>query len=284
MGGALRAHRRVRRLPSRARRGPLTGCLAWAWRRLSDSRGGVEIGALAGELGCSRKHLIARFREQVGLPPKTIARILRFREGALDLQNGGGDRLAEVAQDCGYYDQAHLNRDFREFAGLTPTEFLDRRLPGGRHGRRRLTRAQVKSVQGAGAGAAYSAPHVIPFIYYEDSSAAIEWLKERSGSRSTSSTGATTGRSSTRAAARLGDESWGAQSYNMKSVRELGGSNQGNYVVIEDTDAHYERAKAAGAEILEEPHDKDYGSRDYTARDLEGNVWVFGTYDPFATT
>ena len=50
--------------------------------------------------------------------------------------------------------------------------------------------------------------------------------------------------------------------------------------MIEDTDAH-ERAKAAGAEILEEPHDKDYGSRDYTAHDLEDNVWVFGTYDPF---
>jgi AraC-like DNA-binding protein len=105
--------------------------VAWAWRRLSDSRGGVEIGALAGELGCSRKHLIARFREQVGLPPKTIARILRFRGALASLENGNGDRLAEIAQDCGYYDQAHLNRDFREFAGLTPTEFLDRRLPGG---------------------------------------------------------------------------------------------------------------------------------------------------------
>ena len=105
--------------------------VAWAWRRLSDSRGGVEIGALAGELGCTRKHLIARFREQVGLPPKTIARILRFRGALAGLENGNGDRLAEIAQDCGYYDHAHLNRDFREFAGLTPTEFLDRRLPGG---------------------------------------------------------------------------------------------------------------------------------------------------------
>jgi AraC-like DNA-binding protein len=54
----------------------------------------VEIGALAGELGCSRKHLIARFREQVGLPPKTIARILRFRGALSSLQNGNGDRLA----------------------------------------------------------------------------------------------------------------------------------------------------------------------------------------------
>ncbi|HEX2371879.1 MAG TPA: helix-turn-helix domain-containing protein [Solirubrobacterales bacterium] len=54
-----------------------------------------------------------------------------FRGALSSLENGNGDRLAEIAQDCGYYDQAHLNRDFREFAGLTPTEFLDRRLPGG---------------------------------------------------------------------------------------------------------------------------------------------------------
>jgi AraC-like DNA-binding protein len=105
--------------------------VAWAWRRLAESGGGVEIGALAGELGCSRKHLIARFHEQIGLPPKTIARILRFRGALSSLENGNGDRLAEIAQDSGYYDQAHLNRDFREFAGLTPTEFLNRRLPGG---------------------------------------------------------------------------------------------------------------------------------------------------------
>lgn len=45
-------------------------------------------------------------------------------------------------------------------------------------------------------------------------------------------------------------------------------------------DAHYERAKAAGAEIVSEPEDKHYGSRDYAARDLEGNLWNFGTYVP----
>jgi AraC-like DNA-binding protein len=105
--------------------------VAWAWRRLIESRGGVDIGALAGELACSRKHLIAQFREQVGLPPKTVARVIRFRGVLERLEHGTGARLAEIAQDCGYYDQAHLNRDFREFAGLTPTEFLDRRLPGG---------------------------------------------------------------------------------------------------------------------------------------------------------
>jgi uncharacterized glyoxalase superfamily protein PhnB len=52
----------------------------------------------------------------------------------------------------------------------------------------------------------------------------------------------------------------------------------GAYVVTDHPDALYERAKAAGAEITAEPHDTDYGSRDFAARDPEGNRWSFGTY------
>lgn len=52
------------------------------------------------------------------------------------------------------------------------------------------------------------------------------------------------------------------------------------YVALSDPDAHYERALAAGAEIVMPPTDQDYGSRDYAARDPEGNVWSFGTYRP----
>ena len=52
------------------------------------------------------------------------------------------------------------------------------------------------------------------------------------------------------------------------------------YVVVDDADAHYARAKAAGAEIVRELEDQDYGSRDYSARDFEGNLWSFGTYRP----
>ncbi|MFJ9852123.1 VOC family protein [Streptomyces sp. NPDC101150] len=54
------------------------------------------------------------------------------------------------------------------------------------------------------------------------------------------------------------------------------------YVVVEDTDVHCARAEAAGAEILMPPADQDYGSRDYMARDREGNIWSFGTYRPGA--
>jgi uncharacterized glyoxalase superfamily protein PhnB len=54
------------------------------------------------------------------------------------------------------------------------------------------------------------------------------------------------------------------------------------YVVVADPDALHERAKGAGAEITRELQDTDYGSREFSARDPEGNIWSFGTYDPFA--
>ena len=54
------------------------------------------------------------------------------------------------------------------------------------------------------------------------------------------------------------------------------------YVIVDDPDAHHDRAKAAGATIVMELTDQEYGSRDYAAEDPEGNVWSFGTYDPFA--
>ena len=59
-------------------------------------------------------------------------------------------------------------------------------------------------------------------------------------------------------------------------------SPQGVYVVVEDVDAHHARARDAGAEISRAPVDQDYGAREYSALDLEGNRWSFGTYDPFA--
>jgi AraC-like DNA-binding protein len=95
----------------------------WSWQRLRLSGGRASIGALASELGWSHRRLIARFREQIGLAPKTAARVLRFDRAVTALSASPG-RLAEIAFHCGYFDQAHLNRDFRELAGTTPTAFL----------------------------------------------------------------------------------------------------------------------------------------------------------------
>ena len=54
------------------------------------------------------------------------------------------------------------------------------------------------------------------------------------------------------------------------------------YVVVDDVAAHATQARAAGAEILREPAEQDYGGSDYTVRDPEGNIWSFGSYDPWA--
>lgn len=96
----------------------------WAWRRLRETQGRVRVEELAGELRCSRKHLAARFREYVGVPPKLVARIQRFR-CALDLLGRSEGSIAEVACACGYYDEPHLDRDFRAFAGTTPAAWRD---------------------------------------------------------------------------------------------------------------------------------------------------------------
>lgn len=64
---------------------------------------------------------------------------------------------------------------------------------------------------------------------------------------------------------------------------EIGGrETQTAYVIVPDADAHYVRARAAGAEILREIRTEDYGGRGYTCRDPEGHIWSFGTYDPWA--
>jgi len=67
----------------------------------------------------------------------------------------------------------------------------------------------------------------------------------------------------------------------MESPRQLGGVITGGiYVVVTDVDAHCARARAAGATIVREPVDQEYGGRDYACRDLEDHLWSFGTYAP----
>jgi AraC-like DNA-binding protein len=112
---------------SRARTPP--AAVLCAWHRLVASGGRVSIGSIVGEVGCSQRHLIAQFREEIGLSPKTLARVLRFGRAIRVIKEGGGARLSEIAHDCGYYDQAHFSRDFREFAGVTPSELIASQLP-----------------------------------------------------------------------------------------------------------------------------------------------------------
>jgi AraC-like DNA-binding protein len=101
----------------------------WAVDRIAASGGQVPVQTLARETGYTRKHLAGLFLRQVGMTPKALCRVHRFR-GALELLNGA-DQVpwAALADQCGYYDQSHLTHEFRLFSGLTPGEFLQQNRP-----------------------------------------------------------------------------------------------------------------------------------------------------------
>jgi AraC-like DNA-binding protein len=84
---------------------------------------GAAVGPVVAASGYSHRRFIALFRSAVGLTPKAYARVLRFRRALLGAAEGGGASWAELALDSGYSDQAHFNRDFRAFAGVTPGEY-----------------------------------------------------------------------------------------------------------------------------------------------------------------
>ena len=98
--------------------------VAHAWRRLTHARGRVAVSTLAAETGWSRRHLLTRFRDQVGLAPTTAGRVLRFREAARLLVAGDPVAIADVAAACGFADHSHLVREFRDLAGVTPTRYV----------------------------------------------------------------------------------------------------------------------------------------------------------------
>lgn len=95
--------------------------VGWALERIMTSGGRSRIAAIATEIGWSRKHLAMRFADQVGVGPKAIARIVRFNRAASLAKQANRSGWADLAAECGYADQAHLVREFRELAGATPT-------------------------------------------------------------------------------------------------------------------------------------------------------------------
>ncbi len=126
-------------------------------------------------------------------------------------------------------------------------------------------------------------PNIFPEIVYDDAHAAIEWLAKAFGFVRGE---VIAGPHNTVAHAEmhLGTGTIMPKSpmpeLGLRSARTLGGVHQCVYVAISDPDAHFARAKAAGAQIVFEPTNFDYGARNYCARDLEGNLWTFGNYWP----
>lgn len=103
--------------------------IAEAWRLLTRSGGTIQAGELARRVGWSPRYLQRRLLAETGLTPKAAARVTRFDRARRTLQRqaatpAGGLTLAEVAAGCGYYDQAHLAREFRELAGCPPSAWL----------------------------------------------------------------------------------------------------------------------------------------------------------------
>jgi AraC-like DNA-binding protein len=114
--------------------------VGWAWRQLLTSGGTILVSDLADQTGWSGRHLASRFRAEIGLTPKAAARVIRFDRarhllaraaasatgpmGPTSPGPGGGHRLADLAAACGYFDQAHLAREFRALAGCPPSQWL----------------------------------------------------------------------------------------------------------------------------------------------------------------
>jgi methylphosphotriester-DNA--protein-cysteine methyltransferase len=95
-----------------------------AVRRILRRGGGLSTGALLRGMSIGERQLERRFREKVGLGPKQLARIIRFRKVLTEHEGGCLDGWSALAHDCGYYDQSHLIRDFKEFSGQSPTSYF----------------------------------------------------------------------------------------------------------------------------------------------------------------
>jgi len=132
--GATIAARRLRVaadwIAERVARGRMADpAIAWAAAAIERAGGAVSVAALRERAGWSKSRFATLFREQVGVAPKRLARLIRFRR-ALELVSRSDLPLSRVAIAAGYYDQPHFNAEFRELAGLTPGELrASRRYP-----------------------------------------------------------------------------------------------------------------------------------------------------------
>lgn len=137
-------------------------------------------------------------------------------------------------------------------------------------------------------------PAIIPCLWYRDAPAAIEFLCRAFGFERHAVHADNADPSIIAHAELVRDgqmimlSSYGGDSEFKNKAKalhpgEAGGNTSTTYVVLNDVDGHADRARAAGAEIIMEPEDQDYGGRSYAARDPEGYVWSFGSYDPWVT-
>jgi uncharacterized glyoxalase superfamily protein PhnB len=130
-------------------------------------------------------------------------------------------------------------------------------------------------------------PNLVPAIRYRDAEAALEWLQQAFGAEA-KEVHRNDGKIM-HAELRIGEGLLMLGQYD--DAGWMGGhppdalaSTISLYVVVPDPDGHHDRARGAGAKVVRELEDTSYGSREYSVRDLEGNLWSFGTYDPYASS
>jgi uncharacterized glyoxalase superfamily protein PhnB len=128
--------------------------------------------------------------------------------------------------------------------------------------------------------------NIFPTLRYRDADAAIEWLKDVFGFEEKAAHRGADGVVH-HAELRLGDGlimlgQHRPDGFFGNAEPDADASPAAIYVVLEDVDAHHARAVEKGADVFRDLVDQDYGSREYAARDLEGNRWSFGTYDPYS--
>jgi PhnB protein len=119
-------------------------------------------------------------------------------------------------------------------------------------------------------------PRIAPYLLYEDVAAALGWLSEAFGFEERLRYAGEDGTiSHAEMTLEEGVIMMGDPGPDYRSPKELGALTAQVHVYVDDVDAHYERAKAAGATIVSEPQDQAYGDRRYDAKDLEGQLWSF---------
>jgi uncharacterized glyoxalase superfamily protein PhnB len=264
--------------------------------------------------GCHRRHLVERFRPRAGLPPNALARLIRFEQVCRRMRADAGRSASDARGRRGLgrdrrgrrlLHQPRLNGEFRDLLGplrpsSSPAAFrMASSATGSPRGTCRSSKPDrqggatvrrdpdAKETSMAATNETAMTQTIYPALRYADADAALRWLKEALGAEENVVYRDDSGvihHSQLRIAGGLvmmaaaAPEGWlGGERPNAK------GSTVGLYIVVEDPDAHHARAVAAGASIVREPQDMPYGSREYSLRDPEGNLWSFGTYDPTAS-
>ncbi|WP_227982524.1 helix-turn-helix domain-containing protein [Nocardia spumae] len=123
-------------LRSRLAETPVRGLdlVRYAGARLARAHGAMPVGALTDAAGVSANYLAAQFTSHIGVTPKRVARIYRFARVILSVDASRPVDWTEIAYTAGYFDQAHCSREFKDFTGHTPTQYvaLRRRFPAAR--------------------------------------------------------------------------------------------------------------------------------------------------------